>query len=448
MTPIAALEEQRRLVEVGRIRLGEKSQKGAPVKLKEFRLTSASRELLEQAAEIYGGTVEGWSDPAVGAQFQLQTTARELDVLLVPGPTACSQWFEMWSGGGIQRRCDGRLEVVSDGPCQCPADPEERAELAGKGKACKPTTRLSLILPRVGGLGVWRLESHGWNAAVEIPATVQLAQALAPGMLVPATLAAVERTKRRAGTTSRFVVPELRLNTSVSRIAAGEHAGLALGAPAASGSDGLPALPAAPIAQADPLEERRTAARETLSSFSAKDKKALLEQAGIRSLQHATDGQLDQLEMLIQPIAATSAVPVDEDGWAIDKPVASPAAAAPNDDEIVPLQDPDRQAFLRSLASWKTREEDRQAYLRMLASDTDVDEWKTLTRGQLRVWAERLQADSWRHNRLSRFRSECAARQIVSNEFAATHGISDVSRASIDELERLLELVSKGVPAS
>ena len=43
---------QRRLVELGRIRLGEKGSRGEPKKLTKFRLTSASRPLLEAASRI------------------------------------------------------------------------------------------------------------------------------------------------------------------------------------------------------------------------------------------------------------------------------------------------------------------------------------------------------------------------------------------------------------
>jgi hypothetical protein len=34
---------------------------------------------------------------------------------------------------------------------------------------CKPTTRMSLMLADIPTLGTWKLESHGWNAAAELP---------------------------------------------------------------------------------------------------------------------------------------------------------------------------------------------------------------------------------------------------------------------------------------
>lgn len=53
---VRPIDVQRRLVELGRIRLGQKAPgKGNPQRLETFRLTSASRSLLEAAAAIYGG---------------------------------------------------------------------------------------------------------------------------------------------------------------------------------------------------------------------------------------------------------------------------------------------------------------------------------------------------------------------------------------------------------
>ena len=52
------LDIQRRHMELGRIRMGEKGSKGQPTRLETWRLTSASRDLLESAAKVYGGEVE------------------------------------------------------------------------------------------------------------------------------------------------------------------------------------------------------------------------------------------------------------------------------------------------------------------------------------------------------------------------------------------------------
>src|SRR3990172_7696614 len=96
MSPVVDI--QRRFMELGRIRAGDKGPKGEPRRGTTWRLTSASRSLLDAGAKIYGG--------------------------------------------------------------------DERA--------CKITTLLNVMLPRIPGLGVWRLESHGWNAATVLPGTLEV----------------------------------------------------------------------------------------------------------------------------------------------------------------------------------------------------------------------------------------------------------------------------------
>lgn len=220
---------QRRMRELGRIRLGEKGMakngKSYPKKLTGFRLTSQSKEKLLVAADLYGGEVRKWDGaPGLGDQWELYMGDR-IDVLLPPGEPL-TQSFELWSGGGCTRRCDGG--TMSDGgPCQCPADMNERIELAKTGAACKPTTRLAVVLPRLPDIGVWRMESHGYNAAVELPGTVEVLRALSDDgrTMIPAWLRIEQRTSVKDGETRHFVVPVLELPTvTVAELMSGNAA--------------------------------------------------------------------------------------------------------------------------------------------------------------------------------------------------------------------------------
>lgn len=218
MSPILTL--QQRLTEVGRIRLGERVQRGAklvPTRLDHFRLTSPSREKVESAQRTYGGKVEPWKSDT-GKQWQLIVEAEALDVLVAPGESF-SQWYELWKGGGCERRCDGlNLETLRGRDvrdkreaCLCPADPVEKVELAAKGEACKPTTRLAVWLPHLEGIGVWRAETHGFYAAAELPNAVGLLQGLAAQGYRPiARLRISTRQVKRPGQpTKTFPVLEL-----------------------------------------------------------------------------------------------------------------------------------------------------------------------------------------------------------------------------------------------
>src|SRR4030095_5924032 len=86
-------------------------------------------------------------------------------------------------------------------PRACPADAAERRELAAAKplpQACQPHTRLNVLLPDLPDLGTWRLESHGYYAAVELADTVEfLSYVTGAGRLVPARLKIEQSTRKR-----------------------------------------------------------------------------------------------------------------------------------------------------------------------------------------------------------------------------------------------------------
>lgn len=209
--PVLLIDRQRRMTEVGRIRLGDKGAKGNPQRLEAFRLTSRDSSVLDAAAKLYGGTVRPWTGNP--GQFELYTEVAEIPVLASPVET--SQWFEHWTGGGCARRCDGQncqvatANGLEERDCQC--DPENRE--------CKLTTRMSVMLPDLPSLGVWRLETHGYYAATELPEMFNiLQQGAKSGQYIPATLAIEQREVKRAGKTKRFPVPVLRLRQALGDI--------------------------------------------------------------------------------------------------------------------------------------------------------------------------------------------------------------------------------------
>lgn len=230
--PINVLREQRRTYTVGRIRIGvqvpiaNKPGKTRPAKLGVFRFTSRDEAAIRAIAELYGGEPRQWVDAPTDDQWEVITTEREIGVTVPPGPQSVSQWMEMWSGGGCVRRCDEETEQTQGIPCLCPSDQGRRAELAQLGEACKPTTRVSLVLPDVPGLGVWRLDSHGWNAAHELGGTAEfLAAVRESGSWVRAVLRLEKRKSVSKGKTKEFVVPVLALQQTVREMLEGSPSG-------------------------------------------------------------------------------------------------------------------------------------------------------------------------------------------------------------------------------
>lgn len=207
------IDLQRRLAECGRIRIGQQVPTGRgktrPEKLSTFRLTSPDRHRIATAAHMYGGQASEWEAPA-GMQWEVITETDALNVIVPPSDMSFSQHYELWSAGGCQRRCDGRTESISDGPCMC--DPDKRQ--------CDIHTRLSVMLRDLPGLGVWRIDTSGYYAAVELQGAVEVVQmAAGRGQMLPARLRLEQRVIKRPGqATRRFAVPVLDIEVSPAQL--------------------------------------------------------------------------------------------------------------------------------------------------------------------------------------------------------------------------------------
>lgn len=231
----------RRMVEHGRIRLGVKSGK-AMKSIDTFRFTSPDRTAIEQLAEQFGGECVPWSDPKASPvnQFEVITKATEIPVWVLPDGLSVA--YEMWSGGGCVRRCDGvECETSTRSfdadyepvmvPCICSRD----------GKlACRPYTRMAVVIPSIRFGGSWRLESKGWNAAEELPAMADMIKQLQ----TTGTLRGLLRLERRQsqGGRRKFIVPTLAIDLTADEIlsGAGLGGGLSLAGPEKVESPALP----------------------------------------------------------------------------------------------------------------------------------------------------------------------------------------------------------------
>jgi hypothetical protein len=215
-------EIARRIPTAGRIRIGAKT--GSAMKaLDTFRFTSQDREALDQVAAIYGGTVSPWSDPkAAPGQFEVITDAAEIRIALPPDPLGGTPSYELWTGGGRARCCDGEtcemLVAAADGidlqqtDCICFA----------KGTLeCTLTTRLSVLLPEVRFVGTWRIDTKSHNAAEELPGMVDLIQQLQGQGIQRGVLRIDSRRQVAAGQTRQFKVPVLGVDETVEALASG-----------------------------------------------------------------------------------------------------------------------------------------------------------------------------------------------------------------------------------
>lgn len=221
--PILDLEMQQR--ELGRIRIGDQVPakepgKTRPHKLDKFRFTSANPELIDSIAALYGGKPRPWNNDGK-AEFEVYSETARVPIL-VP-PKNLTQWYELHTAAGCLRRCDGFKNIVDDTPCKCPKNKLERALAAQSGKACKPTTRLNVVLPDVPGIGVWRIDSHGYHSAVKLPMVAELlAFAAGERRYIPAHLTLVLQTSKQPGQGRReWYVPLIDVGASPRELMAG-----------------------------------------------------------------------------------------------------------------------------------------------------------------------------------------------------------------------------------
>lgn len=307
------LDLQKRSRELGRIRTGDKAANGAPKKLSKFRITSQSKALLENVAALYGGEVREWTPAGGTQQWEVYTHVDRIPIYVPPQPV--TQWYETWSAGGCTHRCDGETDYITGEAC----DPESKAHTDSK-----PTTRLNVVLKEVEGIGFFRLESHGWNAAVELPQAAEFL-AFARGY-VDGWVALEERVSKSIkdgkASTKKYLVPIIEIGVTPAQLMAGEGR---VTTPTLEGpvpaTAALPAGPtSAPAAAEVPNYLVHAQEASTFQTVVAIRSKA--EKAG-----HLTPELDAQLRVVADSLRNAGAPVPDADG-AIDADVVDPEGAA------------------------------------------------------------------------------------------------------------------------
>lgn len=232
MSPVPIIERQRALTIIGEIRTGDEMREnprtGKPLvgkKLETFRLTSQHRELIQAAAEKWGGEVKPWESPR-GPAWQVVTQKSSIPCAILLG-YSLDLIYEKWEGATkCVHRCDGVRDEVTGLACPCNASGVDE---------CDIITRLTVILPGLGTTLGWRLRSGGENAARELGGAMELAEGIAAGRsFVPAILRLSQRRSVSDGEVYRYVVPtlDLRLRSALDALeAAPEQPALEAGQP-------------------------------------------------------------------------------------------------------------------------------------------------------------------------------------------------------------------------
>ena len=261
------LDMQRRGQQTGRIRIGQlvptrdDPGKTRPAAIDTFRFTTKSEYTAYKVADLYGGTVQPWRDG-----FEVVTSKSVIGVLVPPRDAVISQWYEMWTKGGCQRRCDSVTEQLTGGPCLCPHaenpdDPDQvmaaslerdRLSQLKTPQGCKRVTRLNVMIPDLPDIGVWRLDTGSFWAAGEMGDKADaLEMAREQGTYLAAALRIEQRERIANGKTKKYGVPVLELLNTVREIASGALAagGMLAALPPAPGEQpkAITAAPSRPV---------------------------------------------------------------------------------------------------------------------------------------------------------------------------------------------------------
>lgn len=235
VVPIDEVEVQ--IQEQGAIRIGHKTARAMEA-IDKFRFTSADHTAIHQIAALYGAKIgpRVWKERP--DELEVYTDADEIDIWLPPG--GLSVGYELWSGKGLERRCDGVECFVRKGstmvqaPCVC----EDKGQ-----QLCRYQLRLRVILPNVRFGGVWMLRSKSENAVREMRGMDQMMRMAESNRRVPLDgVLALEKRQSREQKGKHYVVPVIRPKVTVGEMLAGASNPLAI----AAESSKVPTLGALP----------------------------------------------------------------------------------------------------------------------------------------------------------------------------------------------------------
>lgn len=200
--PIKGWSDEVRLPRVGKIHLGikkisEKTGREYPEKADHF-VVKADETTPEDAAQAFKA-VYGHAPKKLDVLFPVDDEA-----IVFP------QWFKLYGQGtGLKRKCDGETCIAWDesagqmveSPCLCAKEDESGVA----GPRCNEVASLSVILPRVRGLGVWQIDTGSRNSIINVNSFLRMVRA-AYGKItgVPMTLSLIEQDVQRKGQDGRL----------------------------------------------------------------------------------------------------------------------------------------------------------------------------------------------------------------------------------------------------
>lgn len=275
------IDRQRKLNNVGEIRLGDvKGEKMPGRPLYKFRLSTANKDLIEQAAQVFGGTPTYNKDLAKWDLITDRTQLKAYISLLPRDPNnpdgdlqSVVQHYYRRDGRRWTHRCDGvtcdmwtkpaqdKKSILVQKPCQC--DPDKRI--------CKMNTLLIVGLTEIPVSGVWKLSTGSTTFDAEIQGFIASMQSMGLNDM-PVVLTYDKITKAAAPGEKADNFPVVRVDVDQNPVSLPELYGQIRAKALGQGPAGLgsrptaPELPATETAVRPPLEEKEHSDNEEVQT--------------------------------------------------------------------------------------------------------------------------------------------------------------------------------------
>lgn len=193
---------------VGRFRSGRQDERGNPMSLDEWRVTTGDPAVAERIAEMFGGVPAPW-DTQGEEVLEVETEAASVEIVLDLEDVGTSMALKSSDFKTI-RECDGvqQSEEFGCADCVCPSSLPDRKLAARNGTGCKPDIKLAFTLAEAPELGRFRYFSGSWTLLEKLDPVLDKLEALGGPGLVRFALRRHSFTAKD-GTPVSYVVPQL-----------------------------------------------------------------------------------------------------------------------------------------------------------------------------------------------------------------------------------------------
>jgi len=213
--PIKGISDLNRLPRLGKIRLGEKSDKGYPTKTDHFVCPA-------EVQEVFG---------AEPTELRIMFPSEDNEQW-------ASQWYRCYSqtrglickGNGEQATAlvdvkTGEIASKESNTTELrevSCDPETCEHY--QQKRCRRVMNLQFLIPEVPGLGIWQLDTTSFHSIVSVNSCIRLIK-MTCGRIsgIPLTLVLEPREVQPGGKKQKVWTLTIRANVSIASLLAGEH---------------------------------------------------------------------------------------------------------------------------------------------------------------------------------------------------------------------------------